>query len=72
MWLGLPAPSSLLLFFSRLPPCWNVGRLGRFMVRISSSLSNKFQLEPEDSSHMGTEATRQRGGSAGPVGTDVF
>lgn len=58
MWLGFLVSSSLLLFFPRLPLCWNVGRLGRFMVRFSSNLSNKFQLEPEDSSHMGREATR--------------
>lgn len=59
MWLGFPVSSSPCCFsLGCLPPCWNVGRLGRFMVRISSSLSNKFQLEPEDSSHVGIEATR--------------
>lgn len=58
--------------FPRLPPCWNVGSLGRFLVRTSSSLSNKFQLEPGDSSHMGTEATREGSRSTRPVGTAVF
>lgn len=72
MWLGFPVSSSPLLFFPRLPPCWNVGRLGRFMVRISSSLSNKFQLEPEDSSHVGIEATRDGCRRARPVGTAIF
>lgn len=42
------------------------------MVRISSSLSNKFQLEPEDSSHVGVEATRDVCRRARPVGTTVF
>lgn len=35
------------------PACWNVGRLGIFTARIFPSHSNRFQLEPGDSSHTG-------------------
>lgn len=58
--------------FPRLPLCWNVRRLGRSVVRTSSSLSNKFQLEPGECSHMGIEATREGSRSARPVGTAMF
>lgn len=58
--------------FPRLPPCWNVGSLGRFSVRTSSSLSNKFQLGPGDSSHMGMEAPRESNRSTRPVGTAML
>lgn len=58
--------------FPRLPLCWNVRSLGRFLVRTSSSLSNKFQLEPGGSSHVGMEATREGNRSARPVGTAMF
>lgn len=58
--------------FPRLPLCWNVRSLGRLLVRTSSSLSNKFQLEPGGSSHVGMEATREGYRSARPVGTAMF
>lgn len=72
MWLGLPASSSLLLFSlgclcAGMSAAWEGSWL-----RTSSSLSNKFQLEPGGSSHVGMEATREGYRSARPVGTAMF
>ena len=73
-WNAAWAPGFLFppAVFPRLPLGWNGSSLGRFSGRTSSSLSNEFQLEPGDSSHMGTEATREGKRSTRPVGTAVF
>lgn len=47
--------------FPALPVCWNVSRLGIFTARIFPSQSNRFQLEPGDSSHMGRGCQRGPG-----------
>lgn len=43
--------------FPGLPACWNVGRLGIFTARIFPSQSNRFQLEPGDSSWLNSVPT---------------
>lgn len=55
---------SRLLFpsaFPGLPVYWNVGRLGIFTARIFPSQSDRFQLEPGDSSCMGRACQRGQG-----------
>ena len=47
--------------FPGLPVCWNVGRLGIFTARIFPSQSDRFQLEPGDSSRRGRGCRRGRG-----------
>lgn len=53
---GIKASSFLLL-----PACWNVSRLGIFTARIFPSQSNRFQLEPGDSSAWAGAATEGQG-----------
>lgn len=43
--------------FPGLPACWNVGRLGIFTARIFPSPSNRFQLEPGNSSWLNSVPT---------------
>lgn len=51
--------------FPGLPVCWNVGRLGIFTARIFPSQSDRFQLEPGDSSRRGRGCRRGRGQTRG-------
>lgn len=61
MWPGRAQGALVPPAFPGLPVFWNVGRLGIFTAKIFPSQSDRFQLEPGDSSRLGRGYPRGQG-----------